>query len=113
MPRFLVGQRHSEFATLARVEGMHMARHIVRRKPRSYSVRVKKSLVDGLAPGLDNSGHSRACSLGTRLSHVSAYPLRTFSRSNLLVRVAAFFHPGTNYAEEAKDYQRQELGKKS
>ena len=52
MPRFLVGQRHSEFATLARVEGMHMARHIVRRKPRSYSVRVKKSLVDGLAPAL-------------------------------------------------------------
>jgi hypothetical protein len=36
------------------VEGMHMASHIVRRKPRSYEVRVKKSVIDGLALGFDN-----------------------------------------------------------
>jgi hypothetical protein len=52
MRLILVGERHAECAALARVEGVHVAFHIVRRKPQSHGVRVKKSMIDSLAPAL-------------------------------------------------------------
>jgi hypothetical protein len=43
------GRMPAESAADTRVELMHLASHVVRRKPGSYGVRVKKGLIDGFA----------------------------------------------------------------
>jgi len=45
----LVLERDSEYATLARVEDMHMAAHIVRREPRGALIIFETRVLDPLA----------------------------------------------------------------
>ena len=45
----LVLERDSEYATLARVEDMHMAAHIVRREPRGALIIFETRVLDLLA----------------------------------------------------------------
>src|SRR6266480_7702737 len=82
MFRMLIYERHSEPASFARFEGMHLAPHVLRWKPRAYGVSVNEGLIDRLTRCLDNPYNPGARSLGGWRFHVSSpsLPVHRFAR---------------------------------
>jgi hypothetical protein len=50
----LVGERHAKSAAFARVDGVHVTFHVIRRPPSCHSVRVEAGLIYRLARRLDD-----------------------------------------------------------